>query len=108
MKKLIVSLFTVATLVLTTVGIFANNTSSDVLVFYSAEEERTEVAAQDLPETVKEGWAKSNYQNEKVEKIFQVKDSGVEYYEFIIVTASGKKAVHLDKTGKVLKEKAVL
>lgn len=108
MKKLIVSLFTVATLGFATAGVYANIASSDVMVSISQEEDKTEVAAKDLPEAVKEGWAKSNYQNEKVEKIFKVKSSGVEYFEFIVVTASGKVAVHLDNTGNVLKEKAVL
>ncbi len=109
MKKLIVSLFTVATLGFVTTGIYANNATSDVLVSISEEEEeKKEVTAQDLPEAVNEGWAKSDYQDKKVEKIFKVKNAGVEYYEFIIATTTGKVAVHVDSKGKVLKEKAVL
>jgi hypothetical protein len=107
MKKLILSLFAVAAFGLSSAVVYAGNTFTDEVAFYLVEEEKTEVTANDLPAAVKEGWQKSDYKDEKVEKIFKVTGDQGEYIEFIVATTSGKIAVHFDMNGKLLREKAV-
>ena len=82
MKKLIVSVFTLATLGFATSGVFAQQKQQPQEQSQQHERsqkdknmDKTEVSETELPNEVREGWANSHYQNSKVEKIYKIKGS---------------------------------
>lgn len=108
MKKIILGVLAVATFGLTSVGFANANNDNQTTVIAVAEDQKTEVSFNELPAIIQEGWNKSDFESQSLEKVYTVKSASEEYVEFILKTDEGKKAVHFDMDGKFLREKAVL